>query len=587
MAHIEVFQCPSCGANLSYDGGPETSFPCQFCGTTVVVPEEMRPHTAAPGAADYAGLGQGAAGAMPLDKLAEIKRLTQNGQKIEAIKVYREITGVGLREAKEAVERLEAGQPLVFTSGVSLDLSGAGVAAGQAAQMAEVTRLVQSGQKIQAIKLYREMTGLGLAEAKEAVERLEAGQPLVFTSNASVDLSDMSAAAGQAAQMAEVTRLVQSGRKIEAIKVYREMTGLGLREAKDAVDRLEAGLGGGGYGGAGAVPMAQPAQARAGRGANRLGCALASCVSALIFGAVTLGVVVSAGLPLGLTSIVRQAVQTAEITPGEEATAMPRALATAVPTVSVADADATAGAKSRSTQQAKTRAANAAATEAAQQTATAAAAEATAEAEAQATAQAIIAAQAAWPVVVSDNFSSNQLGWPVGPSDDDYFTITTTVKSKKFAWVFLPKRSAYANAYPLNPKTYGDFSATVKVKFVQGGEDTNSTAGLVFRHSDPDYGFFGIDAAGHYVVNLVFPGSGLQIFQQAHSDAIQTGTGQVNQLTVRSLGPDLVFLVNDKVAWQTSHDLPEGDMGLGVDSQDKGNAVSLEFTQYEVHAPKK
>jgi ribosomal protein L7/L12 len=31
-----------------------------------------------------------------------------------------------------------------------------------------------SGQKILAIKLYREQTGLGLAEAKDAVEKLEA-----------------------------------------------------------------------------------------------------------------------------------------------------------------------------------------------------------------------------------------------------------------------------------------------------------------------------------------------------------------------------------------------------------------------------
>lgn len=42
--------------------------------------------------------------------------------------------------------------------------------------------------------------------------------------------------------MPEVERLVREGRKIEAIKVYREMTGLGLKEAKDAVDTLQAGL---------------------------------------------------------------------------------------------------------------------------------------------------------------------------------------------------------------------------------------------------------------------------------------------------------------------------------------------------------
>jgi large subunit ribosomal protein L7/L12 len=37
---------------------------------------------------------------------------------------------------------------------------------------------------------------------------------------------------------AEVWRLVQGGRKIEAIKLVRGRTGLGLKEAKDLVDRL-------------------------------------------------------------------------------------------------------------------------------------------------------------------------------------------------------------------------------------------------------------------------------------------------------------------------------------------------------------
>ena len=49
-------------------------------------------------------------------------------------------------------------------------------------------------------------------------------------------------AAGQPAStadwMSEVQALVASGNKIQAIKVYRERTGLGLKEAKDAVEAL-------------------------------------------------------------------------------------------------------------------------------------------------------------------------------------------------------------------------------------------------------------------------------------------------------------------------------------------------------------
>ncbi|GAA1490798.1 ribosomal protein L7/L12 [Brachybacterium sacelli] len=41
---------------------------------------------------------------------------------------------------------------------------------------------------------------------------------------------------------AESRRLVAEGKDIAAIKVYREHTGAGLKEAKDAIDQYRAGL---------------------------------------------------------------------------------------------------------------------------------------------------------------------------------------------------------------------------------------------------------------------------------------------------------------------------------------------------------
>jgi ribosomal protein L7/L12 len=45
----------------------------------------------------------------PEGKMAEIERLARAGQLIMAIKAYRELTGVGLKDAKEAVERIRDG----------------------------------------------------------------------------------------------------------------------------------------------------------------------------------------------------------------------------------------------------------------------------------------------------------------------------------------------------------------------------------------------------------------------------------------------------------------------------------------------
>lgn len=43
----------------------------------------------------------------PADKLQEIRQVLAGGKKIQAIKMYREHTGAGLKEAKDAVERLQ------------------------------------------------------------------------------------------------------------------------------------------------------------------------------------------------------------------------------------------------------------------------------------------------------------------------------------------------------------------------------------------------------------------------------------------------------------------------------------------------
>jgi ribosomal protein L7/L12 len=42
------------------------------------------------------------------------------------------------------------------------------------------------------------------------------------------------------AKNAQVIELIKKGNKIEAIKVYREIYNVGLKEAKDAIDQMEA-----------------------------------------------------------------------------------------------------------------------------------------------------------------------------------------------------------------------------------------------------------------------------------------------------------------------------------------------------------
>ena len=63
-----------------------------------------------------------------------------------------------------------------------------------------------------------------------------AGGPVPYAGNPSTVTDGALPAGGE--WLAEVRRLKESGRLIDAIKLYRENTGLGLKEAKDAVEGL-------------------------------------------------------------------------------------------------------------------------------------------------------------------------------------------------------------------------------------------------------------------------------------------------------------------------------------------------------------
>ncbi len=91
----------------------------------------------------------------------------------------------------------------------------------------EVVAALARGNKVEAIGLLREATGLSLAAAKAAVE---AG-----TSKATPPAQSAPSSALPPQVAAELAR----GNKIAAIKLLRHATGLGLKEAKDAVDAAE------------------------------------------------------------------------------------------------------------------------------------------------------------------------------------------------------------------------------------------------------------------------------------------------------------------------------------------------------------
>lgn len=111
--------------------------------------------------------------------------------------------------------------------------------------VAEIDRHIAAGQKLQAIKLYRQHSGVGLKEAKDRIDHwsISTTAPhLAAVSHASVAASSITPTPSSvrsslpSSVVAEIDALVAGGQKITAIKALRERTGFGLKESKDMIE---------------------------------------------------------------------------------------------------------------------------------------------------------------------------------------------------------------------------------------------------------------------------------------------------------------------------------------------------------------
>ena len=168
------FNCPNCSAPMDVVGDGSTTLRCPYCNTSVIIPEELR--VSKPGkqsATPYRNTFNPPYQVDLDERLKSIRELAIGGDQIEAIRLLRETFVIGLRQAKELVEAMQRGEEVdvshlelvapTTVQSVSLDPS----------TMSKLMELVRSGDKIAAIQLFRETTGVGLKEAKDAIDGLE------------------------------------------------------------------------------------------------------------------------------------------------------------------------------------------------------------------------------------------------------------------------------------------------------------------------------------------------------------------------------------------------------------------------------
>lgn len=96
----------------------------------------------------------------------DIQALLDDGNKSAAIKTYHDLAGVSLQDARNAIEFLitnprfiQQDKPKRLERSTPFDTG--------------VRELLRSGNKPDAIKIYREFTGASLTDANEEIERIE------------------------------------------------------------------------------------------------------------------------------------------------------------------------------------------------------------------------------------------------------------------------------------------------------------------------------------------------------------------------------------------------------------------------------
>jgi ribosomal protein L7/L12 len=95
----------------------------------------------------------------------------------------------------------------------------------------QIGELVAANDRIGAIRVLREATGMGLAEAKAVIETVADGGSFP------AGPAPVRPAPDPNAIPAEVRQIAVAGNRIHAIKMLREHFGLGLKEAKDLLDQ--------------------------------------------------------------------------------------------------------------------------------------------------------------------------------------------------------------------------------------------------------------------------------------------------------------------------------------------------------------
>jgi len=162
------FNCPNCSAPLDFEHLDTATIRCPYCHASVIVPQELR--ASQPGAAGFTTGRDAALQSVLKEKLDFVIEAAQSGNKLVAVRALRDGFPISLKQAAELVNAMQRGEQVDLQVLQSLGRASSLPASLGPAKMQQIADLVRSGDKISAIKLFRQSTGVGLKQAKDAID---------------------------------------------------------------------------------------------------------------------------------------------------------------------------------------------------------------------------------------------------------------------------------------------------------------------------------------------------------------------------------------------------------------------------------
>ena len=171
------FKCPSCSASMKFEGGESIFQTCKSCQAPIIVPSEiLYPKEKQIAYEQFATLAKD----IPVDVEQVTNDLTSGDSpppsddviareaQIEKFEVYQEKIGASSIKQKQAFDNLVApSEKMGFDTIAPLAVDEAETT------LERIKSELRAGDKIEAIKIYRDHYGKSLKEAKEIVEAIE------------------------------------------------------------------------------------------------------------------------------------------------------------------------------------------------------------------------------------------------------------------------------------------------------------------------------------------------------------------------------------------------------------------------------